>query len=290
MTDFEEIASLEARAKQALERVDVLRDELDAALTRIAHLEKRHIATRLYGFNVPDRVSKLEQRLTRPHDFDEPGEPFEEWTERQLDKLAAGLREETEIRRRIDDHHAEHIGRLQLSEKQTDDALTGLNERFSQQERKRRTLVESQNDWTTQFGERLVQMEQALRDYGIPTPVVAQNTEWSGPPRASVASFGMMVVPEGDPGPILEEAVKRVEGYMRGSFSEGTIGGVVHAIRGTEDHVTDHSFRWAAGDRRHCSYVYNREENPCGKTRAEHAMKGGELPVRPKPIKDRPQG
>lgn len=272
--------------KTQVKRIDSTMEDLAAQLVhaeqRIADLERRLRAQRRLTeqgadkrFNLESRIAKLEHRLERGDDPDDETEPFEVWTDRQLSKMGVALTEIHQILRQL----SSKTDRLELFDKQTDEAYERLQ---------------------NQFGERLVEVEGALRDYGIPlvTGKTAQFAELYGmTPTGRVTIPGPGVTVEMNVASILDEAAVRVTGYMAQHFSEATIRGVVRAVKGLRSEIgdpplgeeqsrawsgppreliTDHSFRSASPDRRHCSYVRNREENRCGRSRAEHAIKAND--------------
>jgi hypothetical protein len=122
-----------------------------------------------------------------------------------------------------------------------------------------KTTAELQNDWTTQFGERLARIEDALRDYGVPIG----NREFS-PPIGGQGTVSMKMSPENRAVafggrttrreqadqrirelldkditsiPAIEttllQAERRVREHMAGHFSTATIDAVVAAIHGS---------------------------------------------------------
>lgn len=271
------VVEVEARATDLEDRLREAEQRVRMARRKLEDLDRDRQELGL-------RVRKLEGRL-EIGDPDDETEPFEVWTERQLDKLAVAVRELQNDSTCVTQALLDRIGRLELFDKQTDEA-------FDRLQQKHRTLVESQNDWTQQFGERLVEVEGALRDYGIPlgapskTEAFARmygtsptgrgfvkgvDPRWAGPPMVHTEHVSVL----SDAG-TLDEAEERVRQYLVGRVPNALIVGVVRALRNDETYggrlPLGHLFRFNSGaaDKTKCSHRVGGRGNPCDRPASDH--------------------
>lgn len=251
------MASAEEEMLKALERINVLRNELDAATARIA---------------------KLEERLVRPDPFaseGDPVQPWEIWNERQIEKLAANSQE--------------LLNRVKRLESQTQFETSEDDARLKELERRVRVLNQQSpaldEVWTReQINAELVKGKGRFLP-GL-SAVEIENTRRAlevATDRVRAWASTRTVLSQA----LIEEICTVIQGGVvhppRLSKPRIPFGSLPGDLRYVDyQTITDHSFRHNGQDRRHCSYARNREENLCGGLESQHGIQG-------RPIKDQPQ-
>lgn len=279
------MASAEEEVIKALERINVLRNELDAATSRIAQLEGRDgFDDRLNAFvstldEMGDRVRRLEsQTQFEATEDDARIRSLENEMARSLDKVWSKANPVGQVGPINTDESftswaGRHIGRLDSAvwSESGEDRITKAHQRITSETGRTNGL---RNEYITdrrRIFERLTALENGSRLVGT----------------GDLIPDTMDRLPKTVLDMVLDEAEVRIRNYMTGYFSGATVSAVIAALRGemtaSPSLVTDHAFRFYGRDRYRCSWQSDPGVERCGRTIAEHIMGATGSPIRDNP-------